>query len=109
MTPLIEERYAELRGSSAGPDGTEPGLRLPHDRGECLRCGSQPLRYSIDGKGYLLIEFSNTAIPPQINDALFMLQSAGYTLIVTHPERYPACWASRRCWRSGCAWAVWCR
>jgi protein-tyrosine phosphatase len=51
---------------------------------------ANPLRYSIDGKGYLLVEFSNTAIPPQISDAMFMLQSASYTLIITHPERYPA-------------------
>ncbi len=82
-----------LRGTACGAgwlDGPQPGLRLPHDRGEYLRGRANPWRYSIDGKGYLLIEFSNTAIPPQIVDAMFMLQSVGYTLIITHPERYPA-------------------
>jgi protein-tyrosine phosphatase len=51
---------------------------------------ANPLRYSIDGTGYLLIEFSFNAIPPQMNDAMLLLQSTGYKLIVTHPERYPA-------------------
>jgi protein-tyrosine phosphatase len=88
--PLIEERYAELCAELDGWMGLSLACDFHMTAENIYEAAANPLRYSIDGKGYLLIEFSNTAIPPQIIDAMFMLQSAGYTLIITHPERYPA-------------------
>ena len=88
--PLIEERFAELRAALKGQMELSLACDFHMTAENIYEAVANPLRYSIDGKGYLLIEFSNTSIPPQISDAMFMLQSAGYTLIITHPERYPA-------------------
>jgi protein-tyrosine phosphatase len=89
-TQLIEERYAELCAELDGWMGLSLACDFHMTAENIYEAAANPLRYSIDGKGYLLIEFSNTAIPPQIVDAMYMLQSVGYTLIITHPERYPA-------------------
>lgn len=88
--PLIEERYAELRELLKGQIELSLACDFHMMAENIYEAIAHPLRYSIDGKGYLLIEFANTAIPPQISDAMEMLQSAGYTLIITHPERCPA-------------------
>jgi protein-tyrosine phosphatase len=48
-----------------------------------------PAKYTIDGGSYLLIEFSDMAIPPNTSAVLDQLLSVGIIPIVTHPERNP--------------------
>ena len=86
---VVLERLAELREMLAGEIELSLACDL-HMTPENIRDAiAHPLRYSIDGRGYLLIEFPNQTIPLGTEEAIFALQSAGYTVIVTHPERYP--------------------
>jgi protein-tyrosine phosphatase len=44
-------------------------------------------KYTLNQQNYLLVEFADFAIPPNIDDTLHMLQLLGLKLIITHPER----------------------
>ncbi len=42
---------------------------------------------TLAGSRYLLLEPPHHVMPPQFDDCIFSLQSAGYVAILTHPER----------------------
>jgi protein-tyrosine phosphatase len=88
--PLIEKRFAELKERLQGVVELSLGCDFHLTPENVHEAVANPLRFSIGGKGYLLVEFSWQEIPSSANHALSRLQAAGYTLIVTHPERYPA-------------------
>lgn len=87
---VIRERLTVLREHLAGEMELSLGCDFHLTAENVFDAVSNPLRYSINGRGYLLIEFDNVSIPPQMENAISMLQAAGYTLVVTHPERYAA-------------------
>ncbi|KAA6464930.1 exopolysaccharide biosynthesis protein [Acidobacteria bacterium AB60] len=46
-------------------------------------------KYTINGKQYLLVEFSDASIPAVTSEILYDLQLNGLLPIITHPERNP--------------------
>ena len=49
----------------------------------------KPQRFRIGNTRYLLVEFSNFSIPPQIDEWFAAMTQAGTVPVITHPERNP--------------------
>lgn len=86
---LVEQRLEQVQ-RLIGPD-----LRIHrgcdfHLSYENIRLAlEKPNRYSINGRGYLLVEFSDILIMSSTQQIFSELMSCGLVPIVTHPERNP--------------------
>jgi protein-tyrosine phosphatase len=86
---INSQRIAELRSRLDGEITLGLGCDFHLSYNNIMDAKANPAKYSINGKGYLLVEFSETNIPSSINDAFRDLQQIGLAIILTHPERNP--------------------
>jgi protein-tyrosine phosphatase len=86
---LVTERLGQLRQAAGDKIRIHSGcdFHLMYDNiQDALK---NPVKYSINGRGYLLVEFSNLVIFHNTEDVFERMQNAGLIPIVTHPERNP--------------------
>ena len=60
-------------------------VRITFDLVDRIQNGEVP---TLNGSGYLLIEFPEYVIPPHVDNLIFTLRHRGITPIITHPERH---------------------
>ena len=87
-TETVHAKVAELQAACGGIR-IHWGCDFHMSYGNVQDALQYPTKYTINGGSYLLIEFSDMAIPPNTSAVLDQLLSVGIIPIVTHPERNP--------------------
>src|SRR5262249_7957442 len=86
---IVEQKIAALQTAAGETPRIHYGCDfhlIPENSEEALR---SPGKYSINHRGYLLVEFSDFMIPKSTPAIFERLMSGGLYPIVTHPERNP--------------------
>ena len=85
------DRYTEMLGelsdSAEGKLTFSLGCDLHFSYDNIQDALAHPRRYTIGESQYLLVEFSDFGIPPEVKRNLLFISSSGMVPIITHPER----------------------
>jgi len=84
---LVDQKIAELAGACGPLLRIHRGCDFHLSYGNIKEALSNPAPYTINRKNYLLVEFSDLLIAKTMDDIFFLMQQAGITPIITHPER----------------------
>lgn len=84
-----EQRLDQLRALVAGQLQFSLGCDFHFSYENIQDLLANPDRYCIGNTRYLLVEFSDFSLPPNVGDLLLNLSANGITPIITHPERNP--------------------
>ena len=85
----ISARLAELRDAAGDWIRIHAGCDLQLHYENIQKVLAHPETYSINGRGYLLVELSELIIPRNLHEIFAQMRAAGLSPILTHPERNP--------------------
>jgi protein-tyrosine phosphatase len=84
---LVAERIAELQAAVGDLIRIHRGCDFHLSFDNITDALAHPRKYSINGKGYLLVEFSDFGIAQNTADLFGRLMGSGMVPVITHPER----------------------
>jgi protein-tyrosine phosphatase len=84
---IVERKIAELLEASNHAVRIHRGCDFHLSTKNMLDGMKHTDKYTINGKGYLLVELPDFMAPSSVSGILARLQSTGITPIITHPER----------------------
>lgn len=102
----VAQHVAELQLAAGECPRIHYGCELHITPENLVAACERPARFTIAGRRYLLVEFSDFSIPKTAGDILDRLLDAGMRPILAHPERNPilrtrladlAAWVERGC------------
>lgn len=86
---LVAERLAALQAAVGDRIRLHCGCDFHFSFDNIQYALEDPAKYTINHKGYLLVEFSDLLIPNNTGEILDRMIAAGMAPIITHPERNP--------------------
>lgn len=84
---LIAERRAELQAQLGDRIRIHTGCDFHLKYDNIQDALADPRKYSVNGLGWVLVEFSDMMIFPNTEEIFVQMRNAGMGIIVTHPER----------------------
>jgi len=84
---VIAQRADEIRAQCNDSIRIHTGCDFHFSLGNIRDALANPQKYTIDGRNFLLVEFSDVVIPPATEDILRKFTAKGITPIIGHPER----------------------
>lgn len=85
----VERQIAELNEATGNRPFIHRGCDFHLSIDNVQACLADHRQFTINGRGYLMLEFADTIIPPSTESVLRQLLERGAVPVVTHPERNP--------------------
>lgn len=86
---IVERKATELQAATGNLIRIHTGCELHFTRENIEEAISAPGKYSINHRGYLLVEFSDFLVPLTAGEVFSRMIAAGLQPIIAHPERNP--------------------